>query len=173
MSSAAERKEQYKQVSATKKETSVLAGNLKFELVQVRAHVKKDDGRMQAYGWSLPAKQPSDSGAASTPSTASGGKSPSEETQVNLIFLLNESLLTSAYINLPNVTDITQFYLTSLISHDMTSDGQLVHLPTQLQTRKVDISPDFFLWLLVLQSNPISCHDILHLSCYGPFSYAS
>lgn len=23
---------------------------------QVRAHVKKDDGRMQAYGWSLPAK---------------------------------------------------------------------------------------------------------------------
>lgn len=26
---------------------------------QVRAHVKKDDGRMQAYGWSLPAKVPS------------------------------------------------------------------------------------------------------------------
>ena len=25
---------------------------------QVRAHVKKDDGRMQAYGWSLPAKTP-------------------------------------------------------------------------------------------------------------------
>ena len=24
----------------------------------MRAHVKKDDGRMQAYGWSLPAKQP-------------------------------------------------------------------------------------------------------------------
>ena len=23
---------------------------------QVRAHVKKDDGRLQAYGWSLPAK---------------------------------------------------------------------------------------------------------------------
>ena len=23
---------------------------------QVRAHVKKDDGRMQAYGWSLPSK---------------------------------------------------------------------------------------------------------------------
>lgn len=23
---------------------------------QVRAHVRKDDGRMQAYGWSLPAK---------------------------------------------------------------------------------------------------------------------
>lgn len=30
---------------------------------QVRVHVKKDDGRMQAYGWSLPAKfQPSTSG---------------------------------------------------------------------------------------------------------------
>ncbi|KAF4525460.1 hypothetical protein B566_EDAN004872 [Ephemera danica] len=29
---------------------------------QVRAHVRKDDGRMQAYGWSLPAKGPSTSG---------------------------------------------------------------------------------------------------------------
>ena len=37
---ALERKEQYK---------------------QVRAHVKKDDGRLQAYGWSLPPKSPSDS----------------------------------------------------------------------------------------------------------------
>lgn len=37
---ALERKEQYK---------------------QVRAHVKKDDGRLQAYGWSLPAKSPSKS----------------------------------------------------------------------------------------------------------------
>ena len=26
---------------------------------KVKAHVKKDDGRVQAYGWSLPAKQPS------------------------------------------------------------------------------------------------------------------
>lgn len=34
---ALERKEQYK---------------------QVRAHVKKDDGRLQAYGWSLPPKSP-------------------------------------------------------------------------------------------------------------------
>ena len=49
--------------------------------MQVRAHVKKDDGRMQAYGWSLPAKQPSPDSAAAA-STASGGKSPSEETQV-------------------------------------------------------------------------------------------
>ena len=24
----------------------------------MRAHVKKDDGRLQAYGWSLPAKSP-------------------------------------------------------------------------------------------------------------------
>lgn len=28
----------------------------KEQYKQVRAHVKKDDGRMQAYGWSLPAK---------------------------------------------------------------------------------------------------------------------
>ncbi len=26
---------------------------------KVKAHVRKDDGRVQAYGWSLPAKQPS------------------------------------------------------------------------------------------------------------------
>ena len=64
------------------RQSSIFGGKFEFELVQVRAHVKKDDGRMQAYGWSLPAKQPSDSAAASTPSTASGGKSPSEETQV-------------------------------------------------------------------------------------------
>ena len=85
MSSAAERKEQYKQVRVN----PLLAGNLNFEaflagimnlFLQVRAHVKKDDGRMQAYGWSLPAKQPSPDSAAA--STMSGGKSPSEETQV-------------------------------------------------------------------------------------------
>jgi hypothetical protein len=40
----------------------------------VRAHVKKDDGRMQAYGWSLPAKQPS------TSPTAEAGQK--DETQV-------------------------------------------------------------------------------------------
>ena len=49
-------------------------------VVQVRAHVKKDDGRMQAYGWSLPARQPAADSAAAA--TSSGGKSPSEETQV-------------------------------------------------------------------------------------------
>ena len=26
--------------------------------MQVRAHVKKEDGRLQAYGWSLPPKSP-------------------------------------------------------------------------------------------------------------------
>lgn len=30
---------------------------------QVRAHVRKDDGRLQAYGWSLPAKVPGPGGS--------------------------------------------------------------------------------------------------------------
>lgn len=30
---------------------------------QVRAHVRKDDGRLQAYGWSLPAKVPGPAGS--------------------------------------------------------------------------------------------------------------
>ena len=38
---------------------------------QVRAHVKKDDGRMQAYGWSLPAKVQTGTGK----DGSSGGKS--------------------------------------------------------------------------------------------------
>ena len=38
---------------------------------QVRAHVKKDDGRMQAYGWSLPAKVQTGAGK----DGSSGGKS--------------------------------------------------------------------------------------------------
>lgn len=48
---ARERKEQYK---------------------QVRAHVKKEDGRMQAYGWSLPIHQASDpkSGHNSSPKSS-------------------------------------------------------------------------------------------------------
>lgn len=40
---------------------------------QVRAHVRKDDGRMQAYGWSLPAK----GGGATTPATAPPSTRPS------------------------------------------------------------------------------------------------
>ena len=40
---------------------------------QVRAHVKKDDGRMQAYGWSLPAKF----GSSSASTTADQKKSTS------------------------------------------------------------------------------------------------
>ena len=41
---------------------------------QVRAHVKKEDGRMQAYGWSLPAKQPV--------SQAAGSEVKEQDTQV-------------------------------------------------------------------------------------------
>ena len=40
---------------------------------QVRAHVKKDDGRMQAYGWSLPAKAPV---SAASKDGGAAGKSP-------------------------------------------------------------------------------------------------
>lgn len=47
----------------------------KEQYKQVRAHVKKDDGRMQAYGWSLPARVP---GTAGTTTTGGGG----QETQV-------------------------------------------------------------------------------------------
>lgn len=38
---------------------------------QVRAHVRKDDGRMQAYGWSLPTK----SGGHSVPASAASSSS--------------------------------------------------------------------------------------------------
>lgn len=34
------------------------ASERKEQYRQVRAHVRKDDGRLQAYGWSLPAKAP-------------------------------------------------------------------------------------------------------------------
>ena len=37
------------------------------EYKKVKAHVKKDDGRVQAYGWSLPAKQPSPGRSAKEP----------------------------------------------------------------------------------------------------------
>ena len=43
----------------------------------MRAHVKKDDGRMQAYGWSLPARQP-----AATTEEGETKASSSKETQV-------------------------------------------------------------------------------------------
>lgn len=42
---------------------------------QVRAHVRKDDGRLQAYGWSLPAKVPGFAGSvAQTPPASSAGR---------------------------------------------------------------------------------------------------
>ena len=45
---------------------STKATERKEQYRQVRAHVKKDDGRMQAYGWSLPAQK---SSVASTPTS--------------------------------------------------------------------------------------------------------
>lgn len=39
---------------------------------QVRAHVRKEDGRLQAYGWSLPGKVTSSSGSKSSHSNSSG-----------------------------------------------------------------------------------------------------
>lgn len=46
---------------------------------QVRAHVKKDDGRMQAYGWSLPAKtgqRAIEGGPAAAPAAATAASQP-------------------------------------------------------------------------------------------------
>ena len=37
---------------------------------QVRAHVEKDDGRLRAYGWSLPAKVPAAGAATTAPGSA-------------------------------------------------------------------------------------------------------
>ena len=43
---------------STEKLTARKALERKEQYKQVRAHVKKDDGRLQAYGWSLPPKSP-------------------------------------------------------------------------------------------------------------------
>ena len=45
------------------------ANERKEQYKQVRAHVKKEDGRMQAYGWSLPANKPQGSSVASSPTS--------------------------------------------------------------------------------------------------------
>ena len=42
---------------------------------KVKAHVRKDDGRVQAYGWSLPAKHPSPSRSPSSNQTQADGAS--------------------------------------------------------------------------------------------------
>jgi hypothetical protein len=48
---------------------------------QVRAHVRKDDGRLQAYGWSLPAKLPGCAGSvAQTPPASNAGRQLSSST---------------------------------------------------------------------------------------------
>ena len=45
-------------LSSSEKLQQRRANERREQYKQVRAHVKKDDGRMQAYGWSLPAKAP-------------------------------------------------------------------------------------------------------------------
>ena len=45
-------------VRSTDKLNARKALERKEQYKQVRAHVKKDDGRLQAYGWSLPPKSP-------------------------------------------------------------------------------------------------------------------
>lgn len=55
-------KEQFDQSSVlcrcSEKVAARRASERKEQYRQVRAHVRKDDGRLQAYGWSLPAKAP-------------------------------------------------------------------------------------------------------------------
>ena len=50
----------------------------KEQYKQVRAHVKKDDGRMQAYGWSLPAKFQTGAATSSGSSNKDSGGSKSQ-----------------------------------------------------------------------------------------------
>lgn len=42
--------------SSSEKRVARLANERKEQYRQVRAHVRKEDGRLQAYGWSLPGK---------------------------------------------------------------------------------------------------------------------
>ena len=60
---------------------STKATERKEQYKQVRAHVKKDDGRMQAYGWSLPAQKSSGS-MASTPTSDDSSSSSKIGTNV-------------------------------------------------------------------------------------------
>merc|ERR1719412_3135328 len=47
------------EIRSTERTNQKRVNERKEQYKQVRAHVKKEDGRMQAYGWSLPAKVPS------------------------------------------------------------------------------------------------------------------
>ena len=53
------------------------ANERKEQYKQVRAHVKKEDGRMQAYGWSLPANKPQGSGSVASSPTSEDSTSSS------------------------------------------------------------------------------------------------
>merc|ERR1719412_3427225 len=46
------------EIRSTERTNQKRVNERKEQYKQVRAHVKKEDGRMQAYGWSLPAKVP-------------------------------------------------------------------------------------------------------------------
>ena len=57
-------------IRSTERTNQKRVNERKEQYKQVRAHVKKEDGRMQAYGWSLPAKVPQQS-SNSLPGTTS------------------------------------------------------------------------------------------------------
>ena len=66
------------------KRTSSKANERKEQYKQVRAHVKKEDGRMQAYGWSLPAQQKTSSASAASTPTGSDDSSSSSKIGTNV-----------------------------------------------------------------------------------------
>ena len=70
--------------SEASKRTSSKANERKEQYKQVRAHVKKEDGRMQAYGWSLPAQQKTSSASAASTPTGSDDSSSSSKIGTNV-----------------------------------------------------------------------------------------
>lgn len=91
---------------------------------QVRAHVKKDDGRLQAYGWSLPAKfQPSIDHNKRPQYYLKSKTSPSNishQTQYLVVkYLLSISHKENIYLKLSKISYIQrpQIYLTQAKYH--------------------------------------------------------
>ena len=58
------------EIRSTERTNQKRVNERKEQYKQVRAHVKKEDGRMQAYGWSLPAKVPQQGNLSGTSSPA-------------------------------------------------------------------------------------------------------